>query len=234
MVIPKLFQVVGDNLGVHSLLGYVTSFTANYYCRYCKGHRSDLQKLVAEDQSLLRNKENYSGDIISNDASLTGVKTTSALNQIDGYHVVENVAPDVMHVFTEGIIPLEMHLVLQRLIEREMFTLEEVNLRIISFNYGFVDRINKPTPIRLSSLLNSSAASGQTSAQMTCLALNHFLMLGDRIKQNSEEWEVFLLLIEIFKIGMSQCISLSATYYPKVLIKDHHELFPFEFFHIVP
>ncbi|KAJ8049893.1 hypothetical protein HOLleu_02837 [Holothuria leucospilota] len=225
MVIPKLFQVVGDNLGVHSLLGYVTSFTANYYCRYCKGHRSNLQKLVEEDQSLLRNKENYSADIISNDTSLTGVKTTSVLNQIDGYHVVENVAPDVMHDFTEGIIPLEMHLVLQRLIEREMFTLEEINSRIISFNYGFVDKTNKPSPIKLSSLLNPSAASGQTSAQMTCLALNLALMLGDRINQNSEEWEVFLLLIEIFKIVMSQSISLSATYVLKALIKDHHELF---------
>ena len=28
-------QVTGDNLGLHTLLGYVESFNANYFCHYC-------------------------------------------------------------------------------------------------------------------------------------------------------------------------------------------------------
>ncbi|PIK54459.1 hypothetical protein BSL78_08672 [Apostichopus japonicus] len=222
---PQLFQVVGDNLGVHSLLGYVMSFSANYYCRFCKGHRSVLQKQMVEQQDLLRTQENYRVDIDVNNVSQTGIRATSVLSEIEGYHVVENLAVDIMHDFAEGIVPLEMHLIIQRLIETRVFTLEELNSRILSYNYGFVDKKNKPNPFRQSQILNPSGASGQTAAQMVCLAIHLPLMIGDKINSSCEEWDLYLLLVEILKIVMSQSISMPATYMLKSLIKDHHELF---------
>ncbi|KAJ8048445.1 hypothetical protein HOLleu_00769 [Holothuria leucospilota] len=36
-----LAQVVGDNLGIHSLFGFAQGFTANLLCRKCKSHRDD-------------------------------------------------------------------------------------------------------------------------------------------------------------------------------------------------
>ena len=33
---PRLFQVIGDNLALNTMLGYVSSFSSNYYCRVCK------------------------------------------------------------------------------------------------------------------------------------------------------------------------------------------------------
>ncbi|XP_071831683.1 uncharacterized protein [Apostichopus japonicus] len=222
---PQLFQVVGDNLGVHSLLGYVMSFSANYYCRFCKGHRSVLQKQMVEQQDLLRTQENYRVDINVNNVSQTGIRATSVLSEIEGYHVVENLAVDIMHDFAEGIVPLEMHLIIQRLIETRVFTLEELNSRILSYNYGFVDKKNKPNPFRQSQILNPSGASGQTAAQMVCLTIHLPLMIGDKINSSCQEWDLYLLLVEILKIVMSQSISMPATYMLKSLIKDHHELF---------
>lgn len=32
-----------DNLGANSILGYVESFSANYYCRICKEHKTVMQ-----------------------------------------------------------------------------------------------------------------------------------------------------------------------------------------------
>ena len=76
IVRPTLFQVLGDNLSIHGLLGYTMSFSANFYCRFCKGHRSVLQVQVAEDTNLLRNQDNYAADILVNNLSETGIKVS--------------------------------------------------------------------------------------------------------------------------------------------------------------
>jgi len=34
-VYGTIAQVTGDNLGLHTLLGYVESFSANHFCRFC-------------------------------------------------------------------------------------------------------------------------------------------------------------------------------------------------------
>ena len=64
-----------------------------------------------------------------------------------------------MHDLAEGVIPLEMHLVLKRLIDNGAITLEVVNSRIHSFSYGFVDRKNRPSPIKLGSITKPGGAS---------------------------------------------------------------------------
>lgn len=221
---PYLFQVVGDNLGIHAMLGCTTCFRANYYCRFCRGHRSLLQKQPKEDAQYLRDEINYDTDL-QKPLSESGLKHATVLNELPYYHSTQNLCPDVMHDFTEGVLPLEMHLVLSKLVQKGFITLDEVNSRISSFNFGFVDRKNRPSPIRQASLKNPYSASGQTSAQMTCLAYNIPLMLGDKIDEMCDEWELLLSIIDIFKIIMSPSISKSAIYVLKAMIDDHHRLF---------
>ena len=38
-----LAALLGDNLSLHDLLGFVTSFTANHPCRFCKSHIDDIR-----------------------------------------------------------------------------------------------------------------------------------------------------------------------------------------------
>lgn len=50
-VFVVLVQVIGDNLGLNSMLGYVESFTANYPCRLCKLPRDKFGGTVLVSRS---------------------------------------------------------------------------------------------------------------------------------------------------------------------------------------
>ncbi|CAI6359734.1 unnamed protein product [Macrosiphum euphorbiae] len=47
--------VLGDNLGLNSILGFVESFSANHYCRICRCPKPELQKMLSESFQSLRN-----------------------------------------------------------------------------------------------------------------------------------------------------------------------------------
>ena len=225
VVRPVLFQVIGDNLRLHDMLGYTTSFSANYPCRFCKARKEVVGCQLKEDSNILRNKENFYADSAIESLSLTGIKRVSVLNEVNGYHMTDNHAPDMMHDFLEGILPLEIKLTVRSLIDQGCFTLKKLNNRISSFSYGQVDKKNKPSSISPSAINNPGGPSGQKAAQMMCLAKYFPLIIGDLVEEGSDVWELFLLLLDIFKVVMARSISISATYSLKHLIHDHHALF---------
>ena len=224
---PVLFQVTGDNLGLHDMLGFTASFSANFPCRFCKAPKEVIRCQLVEDMSILRNKENFDADSAIGNISLTGIKRVSVLNEVNGYHVTDNHAPDVMHDLLEGVLPLEMKLTVRSLIDQGCFTLDELNSRISSFGYGQVDKKNKPSSISQSAINNPGGPSGQKAAQMMCLAKYLPLIIGDLVEEGSDVWEVFLMLlhVDIYKVVMARSISISATYSLKHFIHDHHSLF---------
>lgn len=52
-----LSLLMGDNLGVHAMCGFVESFRANYTCRVCKIHRNVSLTTCLEDESSIRTRE---------------------------------------------------------------------------------------------------------------------------------------------------------------------------------
>ncbi len=74
-----------------------------------------------------------------------------------------------MHNILEGVGPLEVKLVLSKLIAEGHITLDTLNYRLTSFDYGFVDRCNKPSVLSSQELKNPSTSTRQTAAQMWCL-----------------------------------------------------------------
>lgn len=52
--------VLGDNLGLNGLLEFSRSFSANYYCRFCKIHKTIANELYEEDPASMRTFQNYS------------------------------------------------------------------------------------------------------------------------------------------------------------------------------
>lgn len=225
IVKPKLFQVIGDNLGVHTMLGFSGSFSANFYCRFCKVHRIRAQTLLQEDEKLLRNKINYADDLAQNNMSATGIGRNSIFNELNYYHVTENISVDIMHDIFEGIAPLEVKLVLQHFIGRGYFTLDELNNRVASFNYGFAEKKNRPSAISANSLANAKGPSGQSASQMMCLAFNLPLIIGDKVEEDNEFWELLLMLLDIIKVVLSRSNFVEETYQLSALIRDHHGLF---------
>lgn len=146
----KLGAIVGDNLGLHSILGFVESFKANYPCRICKAKKDQIQRLCFEDSSLPRNDDNYIADVNAKNPSATGVKYKAIWYTLDDFNLFKHVAVDVMHDILEGVANYTMTFVINSLLAKRLFTIQELNDKIEVFDYG-PDSNNKPRLLSLES-----------------------------------------------------------------------------------
>ncbi|XP_008189357.1 uncharacterized protein LOC103311498, partial [Acyrthosiphon pisum] len=115
--------VLGDNLGLNSILGFVSSFSANYCCRICRSHKTSAQKMLLECTESLRSEENYMLDVLQENVSETGVNELCVFNAIPNYHVIINSVCDFMHDVTEGVARYDMAVIITQLINDKYFTL---------------------------------------------------------------------------------------------------------------
>ena len=77
----------------------------------------------------------------------------SPLNNSYYFHVVDGLSYDIMHDLFEGVIPRHLKLLLQYFIgQRGFFTLQMLNEKIKTFDYGVVEISNKPSAITNSTL----------------------------------------------------------------------------------
>lgn len=76
----KLGLILGDNLGLHSLLGLVECFRANYCCRFCRMDAQQRSLATLEDEYFSRNVINYNSDLAKNDLNSTGIKRECVLS----------------------------------------------------------------------------------------------------------------------------------------------------------
>jgi hypothetical protein len=113
--------IIGDNLGLHTLLGFTESFRSNYSCRFCKCIRTFTQTQSIECTELLRNENSYASDLEVNNISLTGIKSACIWNRIPSFHVTENYAVDIMHDIFEGVANYDMILILRQFILIDKF-----------------------------------------------------------------------------------------------------------------
>lgn len=62
-----LYGVLGDNLGLNSVLGFTETFNSAYFCRKCRSSKMETQVSISENESFLRTKQNYEEDALSKD-----------------------------------------------------------------------------------------------------------------------------------------------------------------------
>ncbi|XP_051947874.1 uncharacterized protein LOC127619140 [Xyrauchen texanus] len=221
----SICQVVGDNLGLNAVLGFTESFARNYACRWCRVPKEVLRVQVKEDRGILRTAESNERDIGLDSVSDTGLKRASALNDLHFFDVSKNMAPDIMQDILEGVGSYEMKMIINSLIEEGHFTLDTLNYRITSFDYGFSDVHNKPTLITKHYLRNKDGVMKQTAAQMWCLLRLFPLMVGDLVPESNRFWELLLLLLSCMELIFSPSLTVESTIYLKWLIEEHHTLF---------
>ena len=129
-----------------------------------------------------------------------------------------------MHDILEGVAPLEVKLMLRHFIfEEKLITLEQLNDRISSFQYGYGNVKNKPSVIM--NLRSNENAVKQTASQMWCLLLVLPFLLGGLVDRKSQHWHLFILLREICSIIFAPVVTNGLAVYLKELIKEHHTLF---------
>lgn len=220
-----LAQFCGDNLGLNGILGYTESFSASSVCRSCTIKKAGLWQQTTENLDLMRNKANYSADLQISNPAETGIKTDCSLNTLQNYHVTDNSVFDVMHDILEGIGGLEVKLVLGSLIEDKLVTLDQVNYRITSFDYGFSDVRNNPSSIKPQDLKNPDGSFRQTASQTWCLLRLLPLMIGDLVPEGNKHWELLLCLLACMEIIFSPELTHGVVLFLRHLIAEHHSLF---------
>ena len=87
------------------------------------------------------------GPLAEFDSTTYGVNCNSPLNDIDNFHVANDQLPqDIMHVIFEGVMPLNVRLMLHRFVYEEgLFSLATLNDRLFNFPYGRSELRNKPS-----------------------------------------------------------------------------------------
>lgn len=92
-----------------------------------------------------------------------GINYRSPLNELDYFHVVDQVPQDIMHVLLEGVVPYELLLMLKSFVrDKKYFSVHLLNDRIASFAYSTHEATNRPSLIKPTVFTH-----GSTSAQ-TC------------------------------------------------------------------
>ncbi|KAK0138637.1 hypothetical protein N1851_024825 [Merluccius polli] len=120
-----------------------------------------------------------------------------------------------------GHKPHKLKLIFQYLVNQKYLSLESLSQRIQSFNYGYIERKNRPSGLKM----DDSKGLGLNAIQSWCLVRNAPLIFGDVLERNNCYWNLLLLLIQIVNIVFSPVVTNGMTYFLKHLIKDHHKLF---------
>lgn len=215
--------VIGDNLGLNDILGFVKSFNGTYFCRFCKTPKIITQKQLQEDLKTLRNESNYREDLHISDSRLTGIVEPSAFHGLKSFHVCRNFSVDTMHDFLKGCCNYDMCGIIQNLIRKHYFTLDELNDLIKSHDYGPYVK-NKS----IDSITNENLKTRQikcSASEMKVFLLNFSTMIGHKVHRLTPEWLLYIKLREVFDIISSKSIAISSFELLKSLVQEHHELY---------
>ncbi|XP_033222654.1 uncharacterized protein LOC117176508 [Belonocnema kinseyi] len=206
--------ITGDNLGIHQICGFVESFSGNHVCRLCMVAKEQLRRRTEEDPALLRKMSDYETGIKKSDVSVTRLKEYCVWN--DGFL-------DSMHDFWEGVCPYDLSAMLLNYLGIKLFSIEDINDRIMAFNYGPVDKGNAVPYLKKEKLKQNRLGF---SASETLTFVKYLgLIIGDCIPENDEYWNLYLILRNIGDLLSLRYFNRDCIVLLKTLITEHHEVY---------
>lgn len=221
--------LLGDNLGVNSVGGFVECFTANHFCRFCRTHKTDIATQCVEDRDSLRTKENYEEDLSVNNVSVTGVKNNCAFNSVPSFHISENFSVDVFHDLNEGVCHYVMVQVLshctkvtQPLGKPRYFSLDILNRRMEFFQFGPCDSNKFPL---LSDDCCKRDKLKMSGSEMLLFVKMFGVLIGDMVPRDDEYWKLFLKLRELLDVVLSPSLSYQQPASLKVLVEEFNLMY---------
>ena len=205
----QLALVLGDNLGLNELCGFVDSFNSNVYCRICTATSNECSNLCYEDKKKMRNVRNYEDHLKANDEKTTGIKSECIFNCIPKFHIAVNRTLDFMHDFWEGVCKYILQFILNHYIyEKEYFTVEALNQRCKNHSYNRKDS-NKIPPIKKHPKKKKISLK-MSASEMSCFVRYFGVIIGDIMRDKDDEyWRLYVLLRKIADILQSPRYTLS-------------------------
>ena len=207
-VYGTLAAVSADNLASHQIGGFKIGFGFGFRkCRFCMATADDIQSKFFDYQHIPRsiNDHNFHCSGIANEnlrdhcSRLYGIREQSVLNELNFFHVIGGLVPDVMHDVLEGSLPLTIcELLYYCIATKKYFTLAQLNNIIDKFDYGHIESKNKPSHIEWSHIEKRKLR--QSAAQIWTLAINLPLMIGVKVTRNDPRWFCLTVLLEICRL----------------------------------
>lgn len=226
LVSGTILSLSHDNLAANDLIGFTKSFSAKFFCRFCIMPSGETKKSTTEDLKLLRTDDCYT--ILCDQPPLRklkmmetqGISRNSVLNDLKYFHSIKNHSVDLLHDGLEGFVVLVLKYQFEFFIEQKVFTnIDKINNCISAYNFGFIDRRNKPSNINL-----EKSNLGQNAIQVLCLA-THFPFIFDRFYDQAHQyqWKAVLSVIEIIIILFRHELTDSDIKHLQSIITSHLE-----------
>lgn len=220
--------MIADNLGAHSVGGFVESFSGSYVCRFCVGERSQFQKLEVRTGAFPgRIKQQHQSDIeaaLASDTHSHGVKRQCVITErLNHFHVTTGYPPDVLHDLPEGIVPQELALCFEIFLKKKYLSFVELNRIIIEFPYKWKDGANCPQCIPPT--FASRKTIGGNAHENWCLLRLLPLLVGPKMQEEEQAWQLLMTLKDVVELVMSPTHSEESIGLLDSLISEHRHRF---------
>ena len=231
-----LLAFLADNLAAHLVGGFKQSMSfALRICRGCMITRELSQKCFLESDCIMRTAESpfeqcalLTGPLSVHHSTSYGINRLSILEEVPGFSVTSGLPHDIMHDLFEGVVPLQMKLLLCHCVSQKYFTIEELNERITAFD--FLD--NKPSEIDSNICRRGDSKIKQSASQMMALCREFALIIGDKVPEGEPHWCIFLTLFRICSIAVAPVCTHDLMAYLRICVEDYlcmfRELYPCE------
>ncbi|XP_061192283.1 uncharacterized protein LOC133200514 [Saccostrea echinata] len=216
---------IADNLGAHSLGGFMESFNTLRNCRFCFISRDDMQIKLNCSGFNFRTKEMYAEQLrlVQGDANLSsvyGIKGDCALNSLNNYHVINGMPSDLAHYLFEGVACDVMTNVIKHCVTEGYFTLEYLNEQITRLTFSEVDKANKPS--KVNQVLRKFSVK-QSASQNWCFLRHLPLLVGNVVPFHDEKWECLLLLMDMLLYVCAPAFDRGHILVMSDVIEEFHE-----------
>lgn len=204
----QLGLVVGDNLGMNSLMGYSVGFQTGCPCRICKAPMELIECLTEEKTDLLRSINNYDQDVKTYNPSITGIAEISAFNSVLNFHVCENISLDIMHDIFEGAgCDTMVRLLNEWIYVHRMFSLKDLNTLISEFEKKNSRASNKIPEIKEEHILTKKKLKMSAAESLRFIKYFGFIIARKVDKKKDVLWDMYSHLRSIV------CLATSPRYH---------------------
>ena len=223
-----LLAVIADTLASHQLGGFKGSMSwALRICRTCMATKDTIRLNFVEESFELRTPAKHAVQCDSlqledstRNSTKYGINRKSILEDVKYFSVAgRTLAHDFMHDILEGVLPLEIKALLKYLFSNNLIKLDLINLRLQSFAFGYSEVASKPV-LLTTATFDHDGKLKQSASRMLVLARILPFLIGDKIPEECEQWECYLMLLDIIEIALSPKISKVQCHTCRFLLKS--------------
>ncbi|XP_070377105.1 uncharacterized protein [Dermacentor albipictus] len=218
-----VFGFCGDNLSLNRLGGFSCCFSSGRVCRFCMvsaKHLADkTSDAVCQARTASRHQLHLQALAVNSiyNRRLYGVNEESPLLELAYFDVTRQLPPDVMHDILEGTTECVLRQVMKSLLSSGVLSKKDVE-EISSFPFGPNDRKNKPVQVNMSFINNKATLRGTASSKW-CVLRFIPLVLGPKVPEGNEDWELLLQFREVTDIIFAPEIPAERLAYLDVLVE---------------